>query len=65
MDNTPNPNLSPDSNAGPGSQSGAPAEVSIPVTRKKIDFKEVLFSFRNIILSTQNTIGIDVGQGYI
>ena len=33
--------------------------------REKFDPKEFLFFFRNIFLATQNTIGIDVGQGYI
>lgn len=34
-------------------------------TNLQSKLKEILFSFRNTLLSTQTTVGIDVGEGYI
>jgi type IV pilus assembly protein PilM len=33
--------------------------------KQKFNLKELFFFLRNLLLATQNTIGIDIGQGYI
>ncbi|MFH1771773.1 MAG: pilus assembly protein PilM [Candidatus Omnitrophota bacterium] len=41
------------------------AATTPEVKQKSSGIKDFLFFFRNSLLATQNTIGIDIGQGYI